>query len=111
MFKCFDFTVTDCDVFLYFEFGATELNSTFETTPCYWRATAGSNSYEFDTAILSGTSETGFRNFSHFPSLPSFPTNVFVNYFQPCLLAVNDVGKRLLTTDMVKATIYFYSNL
>ena len=51
MFKCFDFTVTDCDVFLYFEFGATELNSTFETTPCYWRATAGSNSYELDTAV------------------------------------------------------------
>jgi len=53
MFKCFDSTATDCDVFLYFEFGATELNSTFETTPCYCRATAGSNSYEFDTAVAA----------------------------------------------------------
>ena len=51
MFKCFDSTVTDCDVFLYFEFGATESNSSFETTPCYWRATAGSNSFEFDRAV------------------------------------------------------------
>ena len=54
MFKCFDSTVTDCDVFLYFEFGATELNSTFETTPCYWRATAGSNSYEFADTVVAG---------------------------------------------------------
>ena len=33
MFKCFDSTALDCDVFLYFEFGATELNSTFKTNP------------------------------------------------------------------------------
>ena len=53
MFKCFDSTAPDCDAFFYFEFGATELNSTFETTPisCYCRATAELNALEFDTAV------------------------------------------------------------
>ena len=41
--------------FVYFEFGATELNSTLETTPvllpCNCRATAGLNSFDFDTAV------------------------------------------------------------
>ena len=51
MFKCFDSTALDCDVFLYFEFGATELNSTFKPIPCHCRATCRSNSFEFDTAV------------------------------------------------------------
>ena len=41
-----------CNVcFVVFEFGVTELNSTFETTPCYCRATARSNSFKFGTVV------------------------------------------------------------
>ena len=54
MFKCFDSTALDCDIFLYFEFGVTELNSMFKPIPCHCRATCGSNSFvifEFDTTV------------------------------------------------------------
>ena len=37
--------------FLYFEFGATGLNSTFETTAVLLPCDFGSNSFEFDTGV------------------------------------------------------------
>ena len=52
MFKCFDSTALDCDIFLYFEFGATELNSMFKTNPlplpCNFRIKF---IIDFDTAV------------------------------------------------------------
>ena len=63
MFKCFDYTALDCDVFLYFEFGATELNSTFKPIPCHCRATCESNSFEFDMAVVQNLKQALYAIF------------------------------------------------
>ena len=65
MFKCFDSTALDGNVFLYFEFGATELNSMFKTNPlplpCNFRIkfipVCHHSSTTFETGLICNFSE------------------------------------------------------
>ena len=89
MFKCFDSTALDCDVFLYFEFGATELNSMFKPIPCHCRATCGSNSFEFDTAVARNLKQALYAIFLKISCSNGIPTVIrFATTFNALLCSL-----------------------